>query len=71
MRVHGELLSAEGRKQTMSHFCKNDGLKWDLHEISLYVQQGYAAVEADKEASEQIRQGMESLRQRKLQSFVE
>lgn len=58
MQVHGELLAHEDREQTKAHFCKNDGKKWDLHEMSLYVQEGYQAVETDHEATETIKQGM-------------
>lgn len=63
MQVHGELLTPEDREQTKAHFCKNDGKKWDLHEMSLYVQSGYDAADSDPEAKETIQQGMLRVRQ--------
>lgn len=62
MEVHGELLSSEDREQTKAHFCKNDGKKWDLHEMSLYVESGYHAIEGDSETSNMLKNGMARLR---------
>lgn len=64
MRVHGELLTAEDRKQINAHFCKNDGKMWDLHEMSLYVERGYKAIDEDAATAEMLKKGIERLRTR-------
>lgn len=62
MRVHGELLTPDDCQQVKAPFRKNEGRKWDLHEMSLYAEKGYQAIAADSQASEMLKKGMESLR---------
>lgn len=61
METFGRLLTPEERQQTKAHFFKNQGLKWDVHEMAQYVQNGFKAVCDDTESREQIEKGIQSL----------
>ena len=61
METYGRLLTPEERQQTKAHFSKNKGLHWDVHGMAEYVQKGFDAVQADKESSAKIADGIRSL----------
>lgn len=54
MKVNGELLTAEDREKMKTHSCKN----WNLHEMSLYVEKGYDAIEDDAETAKMLKNAL-------------
>ncbi|WP_165177836.1 hypothetical protein [Desulfovibrio sp. ZJ369] len=61
METFGRLLTPEERQQTKAHFSKNEGLRWDVHDMAEYVKKGFDAVQADEESFSKITNGIQSL----------
>ena len=63
MQTRGNLLTDKQHEEIKAPFLKNDGLPWDLHNISIYAHEAYKLVKADKEVDDVLNAGLSNLRQ--------